>query len=198
MKPINKIVLSYLKPRLKAIDSYHSTPFSVQDSVLKELVSHGRDSLFGKEHTMENISDYESFRRMIPVRDYNALEPYFNRIRNGENYILCDEKVKWMAKSSGTSSARSKFIPITPSNLHKCHYRGFQTLLASYVNSHPNTGMFNGKSLTLGGSTSLDKLSNNKIYRIKLPTIRTTYQLSHILNSGAMTNCVFNTLSSVE
>lgn len=164
MRPINKIVISYLKPRLKAIDSYQSTPFSVQQRVFRELVAHGRDSLFGKEHTMGNVSDYESFRRMIPVRDYNALEPYFNRIRNGENYILWDEKVRWMAKSSGTSSARSKFIPITPSNLHKCHYRGFQTLLASYVNSHPDTCMFNGKSLTLGGSTSLDKLSNNRIY----------------------------------
>ncbi len=69
MRPINKIVLSYLKPRLKAIDSYQSTPFSVQQRVFRELVAHGRDSLFGKEHTMGNVSDYESFRRMIPVRD---------------------------------------------------------------------------------------------------------------------------------
>lgn len=152
MNFINKILLTYWKPLLKEIDSYRERPVEVQRGVFNTLLSHGLQTRFGEEHHFSRIRGYEEFRKRVPVRDYNAFHPYIERLRGGEEYVLWDQKIPWYAKSSGTSAERSKFIPMTPENLKECHYKGFQSLLASYISTHTNSKLFYGKSLTLGGS----------------------------------------------
>ena len=152
MNLINRILLAYWKSLLKEADSYREKPFEVQNSLFQSLIKGGAESKFGHEHDFSNIKDYEDFRKKVPVRDYNALFPYINRLRLGEQYVLWNQKTPWYAKSSGTSADKSKFIPITPDNLKGCHYKGFQTLLASYISTHTDSKLFYGKSLTLGGS----------------------------------------------
>lgn len=152
MNLINKILLTYWRGLLNELDSYREKPVEIQREVLDSLLIGGSDTSFGKEHHFGRIRDYETFRKRVPIRDYNAFKPYIERLRQGEEYVLWSQKTPWYAKSSGTSADKSKFIPITPDNLKSCHFKGFQTLLASYINTHQDSKLFYGKSLTLGGS----------------------------------------------
>lgn len=163
MATLEKIVLAYLKPYLKALDYSASHPAEIQHRVFDGLIRAGSVTAFGKEHCFQKIHGYQDFRNKVPVMDYNATSPYIERLRKGEDYVLWNEKTKWFAKSSGTSSDKSKFIPVTPSNLRDCHYRGFKTLLATYLRMNPESRMFHGKSLTLGGSVKPDGSGGNSI-----------------------------------
>ena len=164
MNFINTILLTYWRGLLREIDSYRESPIEVQRGVFDTLVSNGRETKFGKEHHFDNIHSYEDFRKNVPVRDYNAISPYIERIRHGEDYVLWNQKIPWYAKSSGTSADKSKFIPISPDNLKGCHMKGFQALLASYINSHQDSRLFYGKSLTLGGSVKPESSGGASYY----------------------------------
>lgn len=132
-------------------------PRKAQEQVLKELVRGGSDTAFGKKFGLGSVRGPEQFGKKIPLHDYDALEPYIKRLVDGEDYILWNQKCRFFAKSSGTSSSKSKYIPITPDNLGKCHYRGFKMMLASYVHSNHSTRIFAGKSLTIAGTLEEDK-----------------------------------------
>ena len=156
MSAINSLYLAFSKGLVREIEKSRKEPLEYQEQWFKKLVANGAESLFGKEHGFGGIKGIRDFRENVPVRDYNAFVPYIERLRRGENYILWNQKVKWFAKSSGTSSDKSKFIPITPDSLHINHYGGFQRMLAFYVESNKGSKIFNGKALTLGGSVQLD------------------------------------------
>lgn len=164
MNFVNRILLTYWKGLLKEIDTYRESPLDVQKRVLDYLISNGSETKFGQEHHIDAVCRYEEFRRRVPVRDYNAISPYIERVRHGEEFVLWNQKTPWYAKSSGTSADKSKFIPITPDNLKNCHYKGFQTLLASYINTHQNSKLFYGKSLTLGGSVKPEESGGISYY----------------------------------
>ena len=137
MSLINKTVMAVLSPLLRSFDRGCEHPGAVQENVFRELLSAGCETAFGKEHGFGRIKDYADYRRLVPVREYNGFAPYIERLRRGENYVLWNQKVKWFAKSSGTSSDKSKYIPVTPANLSGCHYRGFKTMLATYIRRYP-------------------------------------------------------------
>lgn len=162
MAYLEKLISSALNPLLKYADRAMEHPEETQQKILRRLIENGRHTVFGKEHRFNNFQGYTDFHRNIPVRDYNGLSPYIERLYNGEDYVLWNEKTQWFAKSSGTSSGKSKFIPITPSNLQGCHYRGFKTLLANYLRLNPESKLFHGKSLTLGGSVRMDEIGSGK------------------------------------
>lgn len=158
---INKAVAAALSPLLRSFDYGCEHPGAVQESVFRKLLAAGRETSFGTEHGFGRIRNRSDYRKAVPVRDYNGFAPYIERLRRGEDYVLWNEKVRWFAKSSGTSSDKSKYIPVTPSNLRDCHYRGFKTMLASYIRHNPDSGIFKGKALTLGGSVRMDELSSS-------------------------------------
>ena len=162
MKLINNIFLKYSHSLLKEIDKSRHNPMPYQHYWFNHLISNGADSLFGHEHNFGKIKTIKDFQKLVPVRDYNALSPYINRLLNGEDYILWNGKVKSFAKSSGTSSDKSKFIPVSPQSLQITHYGGFKRMLASYIHNNPDSNIFYGKALTLGGSVVPDK--TGKIY----------------------------------
>ena len=134
-------------------------PWAVQEGVFRSLRKAGRDTAFGNEHGFGEIRDYREFVRRVPVREYNQFAPYIERLRRGENYVLWNQKVRWFAKSSGTSSDKSKYIPVTPANLSGCHYRGFKPMLATYLRRNPASRPLHGKALPLGASVKADVLS---------------------------------------
>lgn len=159
MSVINRVVTAALSPLLRSFDQGCEHPGAVQENVFRELLRAGGDTAFGREHGFSRIKSYADYRRQVPVRDYNGFAPYIERIRRGEDYLLWNQKVRWFAKSSGTSSDKSKYIPVTPANLSGCHYRGFKTMLATYIRRNPDSRLFDGKALTLGGSVKVDELS---------------------------------------
>lgn len=148
------------KGRLKLLDKSRVTPEIFQANWFKKLISSGSETSFGKEHSFGQINSIGDYQRLVPLRDYDALEPYIERLRTGEDYVLWNKKVRWFAKSSGTSSSKSKFIPITAESLEQCHLEGMRTLLASYIDQTPNSQLFDGKALTLGGSATVDEKGN--------------------------------------
>lgn len=159
MSLVNNMVLSFIRPILNHFDLGKNTPEAVQQQMLKQFIRCGSETLFGQEHLFSTINSYNDFIKNVPVRTYDEFVPYIDRLRKGEDYILWNEKVKWFARSSGTSSDKSKFIPITNSNLQECHYKGFKTLIGTYLRNNPNSAIFSGKSLTLGGSVKIDEMS---------------------------------------
>lgn len=152
---------------LKEIELGKSNPFDYQHIIFCNLIRCGRETAFGKEHHFDGIKNLSDFQKNIPISDYNAIAPYIERQRNGEEYVLWNQKVKWYAKSSGTSSSKSKFIPVTPDSLKITHFKGMTEMLACYINNHPDSKLFCGSALTLGGSVkpgTITSHSKAKIY----------------------------------
>lgn len=156
MNIINSIFLKYSHNLLKEIDLSRRAPMQFQEKWFKYLIKNGAQSAFGREHKFDGIKNIRDFQHRVPVRDYNATAPYINRMLAGEENVLWNKKIRMFAKSSGTSSDKSKFIPVSDESLQVTHYGGFKRMLASYVQSNPKSGIFLGKALTLGGSVTPD------------------------------------------
>ena len=127
-------------------------PIEVQDELLKRLLLTGRPTEFGLKYNFDEILNYEDFKKKIPISTYEDLSPYIERIMRGEQNILWPTPIKWFSKSSGTTNARSKFIPVSPESLEECHFKAGKDLISIYVNNYPDTKIFSGKSLAVGGS----------------------------------------------
>ncbi len=157
---IKKATLSFYINFLREIEDYSKKPIEIQSKVLNNLVKCGRETFYGKKHHFEQINSYKDFQNNVPIVRYNDIVEYINRIRKGENYILWNQKVKWFAKSSGTSSDKSKFIPITPDSLYINHFGGMKRMIVNYAANNPKTKIFTTKALTLGGSVQADTISS--------------------------------------
>ncbi|MBO7305932.1 MAG: GH3 auxin-responsive promoter family protein, partial [Bacteroidales bacterium] len=164
MSLLNSIYLKFYSNFIKEIDITRNNPYAYQEYWFKELIRRGANTAFGKEHNFDSIKNIDDFRRNVPILDYNATAPYINRLRNGEDYVLWDQKVRWYAKSSGTSADKSKYIPITPDSLQINHFGGFKRMIASYLHNNPKSNLYGGKALTLGGSVKPDISSNGNIF----------------------------------
>ena len=152
-------ILSYaLKTRLKKIDFFKKNPHIAQELTFNYLIKNGKNTVFGKEHDFKNINSYTSFSNRIPTRSYEDLFPYIQRIRVGEQNILWNSKIKLFSKSSGTTNAKSKFIPVSSESLINCHFKGGKDMLALYLDNFPTKKFFSGRGFILGGT--LNKYKN--------------------------------------
>ncbi len=150
--------------RLSQIDLFRKYPAESQQEVLTRLIAGSRDTIWGREHGYAAVESHEQFCNNVPVQTYEDLIPYVDRLRAGEKNVLWPGEVKWFAKSSGTTSTKSKFIPITRESLEDTHYRGAKDCLVLYTSLNPATRIFLGKGLTLGGSHQINSFSNNSLY----------------------------------
>ncbi|MFA7182388.1 MAG: GH3 auxin-responsive promoter family protein [Bacteroidales bacterium] len=164
MSLINTAYLLYNNRLIKELDLSSRQPELFQDKLLRYLLTHGQQTAFGKEFGLNEILSISDFQQHVPLHTYDRLEPYLLRSLKGEDNVLWDKKIYWFALSSGTSSAKSKFIPINWENLHYCHYKGMLTQLSSYVRTFPQSGLFRGRSLTLGGNRHIDKKVDTSYY----------------------------------
>jgi GH3 auxin-responsive promoter len=157
---INSIASWVLKQRIHQIELFLKYPHDVQDELLMNLIKSSEETIVGKKYDFESIKNYEIFAERIPVATYEDLEPMIAQTRKGEQNVFWHEPIKWFAKSSGTTNAKSKFIPVSDSALEDCHYKGSKDLLCMYLNNNENSEMFLGKSLRLGGSSQIYENNN--------------------------------------
>jgi hypothetical protein len=158
---INSIFTWVMKKRMHQIELFLKYPVEVQEELFQKLVDSAKDTQFGKEHDFKNIRDVQQFRRNIPVRNYEQIYPYIDKLLKGEQQVLWPSEVSWFAKSSGTTNARSKFIPVTSEALEDCHFKGGKDMISLYLNNYPDSKMFNGKQLVIGGSHQINQFDEN-------------------------------------
>ncbi|MBT8304132.1 MAG: GH3 auxin-responsive promoter family protein [Bacteroidia bacterium] len=154
---VNSIASWFLKKRFHQIELFLKYPNEVQHELLMTLVETAKDTEFGKKFDFASIKSYETFSERVPIFSYEDYQDTIERSRKGELNIFWPSPIKWFAKSSGTTNAKSKFIPVSTESLEDCHYAASKDLLCMYLNNNENSQLFTGKSLRLGGSKELYK-----------------------------------------
>ncbi len=158
-------IVSWLNTkRINQIDLFRKYPLETQHETIYKLLAKAAATEWGKKYDYTSITSVSEYQNRFPVQTYEDLLPYVERLKKGENNLLWPGEIKWFAKSSGTTSTKSKFIPMSNEALEKCHYRAAKDILIIYTMNHPETGIFSGKSLTLGGSHKIDNYSNDVLY----------------------------------
>ncbi|WP_185872695.1 GH3 auxin-responsive promoter family protein [Blattabacterium cuenoti] len=161
MKNFSGYLISFfIKKRIQNIELTLKYPIDIQHRLLKKLIFFSKRTEFGKKYKFHDIKNYQQFYNRIPLSKYIDIYPIIKRIRQGEKNVLWPGQVKWFAKSSGTTHTKSKYIPVTPLAMKECHYKAGQDMLSIYLHNHPETKMFFGKALRLGGSHKLHKNYN--------------------------------------
>ncbi|MBP2832465.1 GH3 auxin-responsive promoter family protein [Aquimarina sp. U1-2] len=154
---VNSIASWFLKKRFHQMELFLKYPNEVQHELLHMLLETAKNTEFGKRYGFDTIHNYETYKERVPVRSYEDYEAMIERSRLGEHQIFWPTPIKWFAKSSGTTSAKSKFIPVSQESLEDCHFAAGKDLLCMYLNNNENSQLFTGKSLRLGGSKELYK-----------------------------------------
>lgn len=149
-----KLVNCFLSGRQKSISKYENQTEELQSKVLQKLIRQAIHTEWGQTHGFAQVNDYNSFTKTSPINTYEELKGYIDRMRRGEKDVLWSGKVRWYAKSSGTTNDKSKFIPVSKECLQDTHYRGGTDAVALYLGQNPRSRMFDGKALILGGSHS--------------------------------------------
>ncbi len=154
---INSILTWVMKKRIHQIELFKKYPHDVQDELLKKLLQTARGTEVGREFDFSSLDSYDQYRERVPISTYEQIFPNIERLMRGEQNILWPSEIKWFSKSSGTTNARSKFIPVSAEALEDCHFKGGKDMLSIYVNNHPDTKIFDGKGLAVGGSYQLNE-----------------------------------------
>ena len=157
---INSFASWVLKQRIHQIELFLKYPNEVQEELLMNLIQSSKNTILGKEYEYSSINSYATFAERVPISTYEELQPLIERTRQGEQNVFWEEPIKWFAKSSGTTNAKSKFIPVSNEALEDCHYKGSKDLLCMYLNNNENSELFLGKSLRLGGSSQIYEDNN--------------------------------------
>ncbi|MDB4605176.1 GH3 auxin-responsive promoter family protein [Flavobacteriaceae bacterium] len=152
---INTVASWLLKKRLHQIEFFLKYPIEVQDELLMGLVVFAKDTEMGKNYDFSSIQNYTDFASRVPITNYEGMEHLIDQSRRGSANLFWPTPIKWFAKSSGTTNAKSKFIPVSQESLEDCHYKSSKDLLSIYLNNNENSQLFTGKSLRLGGSKEL-------------------------------------------
>ncbi|MFK7781353.1 GH3 auxin-responsive promoter family protein [Psychroserpens sp.] len=152
---VNSIASWFLKKRFHQIELFLKYPNEVQNELLFHLIAQAKDTEFGKQYDFNSITNYKTFSERIPISSYEDYQDIIERSRRGENNIFWPTPIKWYAKSSGTTNAKSKFIPVSQESLEDCHYAASKDLLCMYLNNNEDSQLFTGKGLRLGGSKEL-------------------------------------------
>ena len=149
---LTHIIRPIFSSRLRELDRYATQAQQLQLDVLKRLLSKASDTQWGHQHGYNNTLSYQQFAQQTPVNTYEDLKGYIDEMRQGKADLLWPGKVKWYAKSSGTTNDKSKFIPVSKDGLHDVHYAGGTDCVTWYLRNNPKSKLFDGKALILGGS----------------------------------------------
>jgi hypothetical protein len=164
LKLVNSIISWVMKKRIRQIELFIQYPHEVQYEGLQRLLNFARSTEWGKRYHFSEIDAYETFQERLPINNYESLQPEIDRLRAGEQNILWPTEIKWFAKSSGTTSAKSKFIPVSQEALEECHFNTGKDMLSIYCNLYPETQLFSGKSLVMAGSSNINQLNDRSYY----------------------------------
>jgi hypothetical protein len=163
--PIINSIINWLNiKRINQIELFKKYPVETQQETLDQLLLKAASTEWGKKYDYASITSIKEYQSRFNVQTYEDIIPYVERLRKGETNLLWPGEIKWFAKSSGTTSSKSKFIPMSREALEDCHYRAGKDVLAIYSMLNPGTKIFSGKSLTLGGSHRINQFNNDSLY----------------------------------
>jgi GH3 auxin-responsive promoter len=161
MNLVNETLVWFMKRRLPRIQVQRDQPMEVQMQVFDNLINAAKDTVWGKMYDFSSINTVADFQNRVPISTYEELFPYIERVMKGEQNVLWNSHIKWFSKSSGTTNSRSKFIPVSKESLDECHFMGGKDLMTLYIDNIPNTKIFDGKGLSIGGSLTANPLNEN-------------------------------------
>ena len=159
--PFNALFSWVIKKRIHQIELFRKFPLEVQEELFIRMLKNAANTSFGKKHSFHQIKTYSEFKKSIPLQTYEELKIDVDQLISGEKNLLWPGTTNWFAKSSGTTSHRSKFIPVTKDSLFECHYKGGKDLLALYYTNYPDRKLYNAKHLIIGGSAKINPIGIN-------------------------------------
>ncbi len=159
MSVFNFAVKGLLKRRYSGIEHFMLHPHDVQEQVFQYLIKKGTHTEWGKHYDYKSIRSYEQYAQRVPVSTYEQMYPFIEKVLMGSQNVLWPSRIRWFSKSSGTTNDRSKYIPVSQEALDHCHYNGGKDLLSLYFHNVPNSNLFKGKSIGIGGSYTRNHMS---------------------------------------
>jgi hypothetical protein len=159
MKLLSPAISRFARWRLWSIEKWMSDAASNQFDVWQDLFAAGQYTEFGRMYNFSHIQSLEDFKNTVPIQEYDSLKPFIERMMKGEENILWNTPISWFAKSSGTTSDKSKFIPVSEESLQDNHYKASKDVLSFYYASHPESDLLTGKSLIIGGSHQISQVN---------------------------------------
>lgn len=159
--PFNSIFGWIMKKRIHQIDLFRKYPVEVQNELFEKLINNGSYSEFGKKYDFKSIKTQRDFQNRVPLQFYEDIKPWIDKTISGEQGLLWPTDTKWFAKSSGTTSDRSKLIPVTRDSLEDCHQKGGKDLLALYYENNPYGRLYSYKHMVVGGSAEINPMSED-------------------------------------
>jgi hypothetical protein len=146
------------------IEGWTQNPVAAQREVLQDLVTSAQYTEFGRKYQFSSLYNIRSFKKAIPIHEYDDLKPYILRLMEGEQNLLWNTPINWFAKSSGTTSDKSKFIPVSNESLEDGHYRAAKDVVTMYYNFNPFSDLLTGKGLVIGGSHTVNRINDETHY----------------------------------
>lgn len=157
---LSSTISQLARMRLWRIEAWVEHPVASQREVLQDLVTSAQYTVFGREYNFSSLFSISEFKKRVPIQQYDDLKPYIQRMMQGEEHVLWNTPIRWFAKSSGTTSDKSKFIPVSEESLEDCHYKGAKDTLTLYYNFNPNSELLTGKGLVIGGSHTINQMND--------------------------------------
>ena len=164
MKLLSPAISSLARMRLWRIEGWKNNPVDAQREVLQDLVTSAQYTEFGRKYNFSELFNIRSFKQAVPIHEYSDIKPYIERIMHGEQNVLWNTPIFWFAKSSGTTSDKSKFIPISDESLEDCHYKAAKDVLTMYYQYNPDSELLTGKGLVIGGSHTISPMNHEAQY----------------------------------
>ena len=164
MKLLSPVISHLARMRLWGVENWISYPILAQRNVLQHLVTQAQYTEFGRKYRFSRLFTVKDFKNRVPIHEYDDLKPYIKRMMEGEQNILWNTPINWFAKSSGTTSDKSKFIPISDESLKDIHFKGSKDVVSNYYKNFPDSDLLTGKSLVVGGSHQVYSLDEDIQY----------------------------------
>lgn len=164
MSLISPALKGFMRLRQSAISNFMLNPIDTQQQVFNNLVGSAQFTEYGKKYNFEKINSIADFKKHVPINDYDTLKPYIQRILEGEQNLLWSSSINWFAKSSGTTSDKSKFIPISKESLDENHFKAGKDVLTLYFKQFPQSQVMSGKCLVIGGSHQVNQLNADSFF----------------------------------
>jgi hypothetical protein len=164
MKLLSPAISRLARLRLWRIENWISDPVAAQREVLQHLITSAQYTEFGRKYNFEKLFSIKEYKKNVPIHSYDDIKPYILRMMQGEENILWNTPVNWFAKSSGTTSDKSKFIPISDESLTETHFKASKDVLTNYYKNFPESDLLTGKSLVVGGSHQVNQLQEDIHY----------------------------------
>jgi hypothetical protein len=158
VKLLSPIISRLARMRLWGVQNWISFPALAQRNVLQHLITQAQYTEFGRKYSFSKLFTVKDFKKRVPIHEYDDIKPYINRMMKGEENILWNTPINWFAKSSGTTSDKSKFIPISDESLKDIHFKASKDVLTNYYKNFPDSDLLTGKSLVVGGSHQVSTL----------------------------------------